>query len=251
MKTPETLLIIGAAALGVYALSKQNGEGLGGITNIMETPGGGGGSGLFPDFTFPAITFPSINFPDFSFPDFNLPSVEDIPTVSDIGLPDLPDMPKLPTLPTAQGAGEWLGRTAREGATGLLAGTVQGVIGEGAWNAWGALRTGDNLFDALSRMANTMKGGGMLGGVSPGVGITQQAEDDPNARLDVSQVLAMAAYGRSHPGEDYPGAIPGESAARKPGATAPDTQGEASAKMPDQEIESMNQSEIARLKGYL
>lgn len=120
--TQNTLLLVGAAALVVYFISKQKDDGfeLPGIPNIniapiqdlqipdLGIPGGGGLSliGGFPEFQgCPGLTMPDLSGFDLGLPDFNLPDFN-LPT-----MPGLPDLPGLPGLPGIDGDGEsWLQR---------------------------------------------------------------------------------------------------------------------------------------------
>jgi hypothetical protein len=233
MKTPETLLIIGVAAIGVYALSKQEGNGLGGITNILESPAGGG---LLPAFDFPAINFPA-------WPDFNLPSADALAVVSDIALPGLNDSGKGLVENWTDKAASYVAKGATNVPVGIGRGLVSGIT-SGIYEAaepeikgWQAFGEGvakptwmpfGRIIEGFRSMANQMAGGGLLGGVSPGTGMTEQNPLDPYERGDLTTIQAGIASG-----ELNPAGMPWESAAKKPGATAPAPQGEASAKEPE------------------
>ena len=134
-----------------------------------------------------------------------------------------------------ESAGSWLAGGIKSGILGFGQGIwEQGTeeragyaafaegVAEPTWMPFG------RLIEGFKRMANQMAGGGHLGGVSPGIGMTEQNPLDPYPRGDPESITAGILSG-----ELNPAGMPWESAAKKPGATAPATQGEASEKKPE------------------
>jgi hypothetical protein len=175
---------------------------------------------IIPDYH---LTLPSFELPEFPgwpvMPEF--PGWPEIPT-----LPTVPTLPTLPTVPTAGGIGEGIGGWLAGGIESLVGGVITGVWDVGAeeragYAAFAEAATAPSgltdietwmpvmrIVDGIEAMANTIAGGGALGGVSPGPGTRETGLAEAAAIME-----GMAA------GELDTWGMPIVSAATKPGGT--------------------------------
>lgn len=195
-----------------------------------------GGGFKFPDLGGIIPEMPSLSLPEMpslEWPELpGWPEFPGWPEIDNVGIPEI-NLPQLPTVPSAGGIGENVGSWFAGGIESLVGGVITGVWEEGAeeragYAAFAEAATAPSgltdpetympflrIVDGIEAMANTIAGGGALGGVSPGPGTRETGLQEAAA---IQEGIAS--------GELDTWGMPIISAATKPGGSAPDTQGE-------------------------